>query len=316
MERSTEAARNREGGYAGDMPEEKRGPVREWISDAVDKVRELAAGQPLAPQDRPRVGVALSGGFARGIAHLGVLRVLEGHQIPIHCISGTSVGALIGAAYASGTSLDEMERQSAHTRFSDFGRWTLSRMGLATNQRLEDFLARFTTFRRFEDLKIPLAVAATDLGAGETVYFTKGDLAMAIRASCAYPGLFLPVENAGRTLVDGFVTDPMPHEGARLLGADIVIGVHLATSGLSHRPTSMFEVIGRSFSILQERSEHHWRKRCDILIEPGVSDVMWDEFDKTPQMIAAGMAAAKVAMPQIQAALQSPRRRKAESYSR
>jgi len=305
----------RERGYAGCMPEEKRGPVREWISDAVEKVRELAGGQPAEPQDRPRIGVALSGGFARGIAHIGVLRVLEEHKIKVHCLSGTSVGALIGAAYASGTSLDEMERQSAHTRFSDFGRWTLSRMGLATNQRLEDFLARFTTYRRFEDLKIPLAVAATDLGAGETVYFTTGDLALAVRASCAYPGLFLPVENAGRTLVDGFVTDPMPHEGARLLGADIVIGVHLATTGLSHKPTSMFEVIGRSFSILQERSEHYWRKRCDILIEPGVSDVMWDEFDKSPQMIAAGMAAARMALPQIRAAMAAPRRRRVENYA-
>jgi len=140
-------------------------------------------------------------------------------------------------------------------------------------------------------------------------------LALAVRASCAYPGLFLPVESAGRTLVDGFVTDPMPHEGARLLGADIVIGVHLATSGLSHKPTSMFEVIGRSFSILQERSEHHWRKRCDILIEPGVTDVMWDEFDKSPQMIAAGMAAARVALPQIRAAMTAPRRRRTESYA-
>jgi len=297
------------------MPEEKRGPVREWISDAVDKVREFAGAQPGEPEERPRIGVALSGGFARGIAHIGVLRVLEEHKIKVHCLSGTSVGALIGAAYASGTTLDEMERQSAHTRFSDFGRWTLSRMGLATNQRLEDFLARFTTYRRFEDLKIPLAVAATDLGAGETVYFTTGELAPAVRASCAYPGLFLPVESAGRTLVDGFVTDPMPHEGARLLGADIVIGVHLAASGLSHKPTSMFEVIGRSFSILQERSEAHWRKRCDVLIEPGVSDVMWDEFDKSPQLIAAGTAAARVALPQIRAALAAPRRRRTENYS-
>src|ERR1700734_4154637 len=112
-----------------------------WIRKAVSGLGLFAyAGQG----NRPKVGLALGGGFARGIAHIGVLRVLEENQIPIDFISGTSVGALIAATYASGASFEEMERQGAATRFSDFGRWTLSRMGMASNDRLEHFLHKFT----------------------------------------------------------------------------------------------------------------------------------------------------------------------------
>ena len=269
-----------------------------WIGGAVRRLRDFAYPQRPAAR-RPRVGLALSGGFARGIAHIGVLRVLEEHRIPIDCIAGTSVGALIGAAYASGTTLSEMERHASATRFHDFGRWTLSRMGLATNVRIEDFFHRFTITRRFEELKIPLAIVATDLGAGTSVHFTSGDLGLAIRASCAYPGLFLPVEHSGRMLVDGFLTEPVPYQAAQDLGAEIIIGVHLETTGLTRKPSSMFEVIGRAFSIMQVHIEQSWRAACAVVIQPGVSEIMWDEFDKTPQLIAAGEAATRLALPKI-----------------
>jgi NTE family protein len=291
------------------MPDDNR--VSAWLNSAVGRMRDPSPRGGVRVEPRPLVGLALSGGFARGIAHIGVLRVLEEHHIPVDCISGTSVGALIGAAYASGTSLDDMAMQAGTTRFSDFGRWTLSRMGLASNQRLEEFMTRYTRAKRFEDLKVPLAIAATDLGSGTTVHFTTGDLALAVRASCAYPGLFLPVEHRGRSLVDGFVTSTVPIEGARELGAEVVIAVHLHTGGLAPKPRTMFEVIGRTFSILQESSEVNWRKQCEVLIEPGVSDVMWDEFDKTPQLIAVGEAAARMAIPAIRVAL-TPRRRKGD----
>jgi NTE family protein len=270
-----------------------------WISGAVGKMRR----RDKSVARRPRVGLALSGGFARGIAHIGVLRVLEEHHIPIDFIAGTSVGALIGAGYAAGCSLDEMERHALVTHFGDFGRWTLSRLGLATNLRLEEFFRKFTPAKRFDELKIPLAIAATDLGSGKTIHFTSGDLILAIRASCAYPGLFVPVQYEGRMYVDGFLTEPVPFEAARALGAEIVIGVHLETTGLTNKPSSMFEIIGRAFSIMQSHIEDGWRTGCDVLIQPGVSDVMWDEFAKTPQMIAAGVAAARIALPQIQEVL-------------
>ncbi|HUK30383.1 MAG TPA: patatin-like phospholipase family protein [Candidatus Acidoferrum sp.] len=253
----------------------------------------------------PRVGLALSGGFARGIAHIGVLRVLKEHNFPIDVIAGTSVGALIGAAFASGTTIDEMERQAKITKFTDFGRWTLSRLGLASNQKLEEFLGRYATAKRFEDLRIPMTIAATDLGAGNTVYFTKGDLGTAVRASCAYPGLFVPVHLNGRILVDGFLTEPVPVEGARRAGADIVIAVNLSSRTVEVQPKSMFEVIGRAFSIVQQTSDFTWRRNADVVIEPQVMQFLWDEFNRTPELIAAGESAARLALPAIRTAIAS-----------
>jgi NTE family protein len=281
------------------------GGMFDWLTGGVGRLRDFAYSEPGQRPPMPRIGVALSGGFARGIAHIGVLRVLEKHHIPVDVIAGTSVGALIGAAYASGTTLDEMEAQSKVTRFTDFGRWTLSRLGLASNQKLEEFFARYSTAKRFEDLRIPMVIVATDLGAGNTVYFTQGDLGTAVRASCAYPGLFVPVNLNNRTLVDGFLTEPVPVEGARRAGAEIVIAVNLSSRVVEVRPKSMFEVIGRAFSIVQQTTEFTWRRDADVVIEPRVMQVLWDEFSRTPELIAAGETAARLALPAIREAITS-----------
>ncbi len=271
-----------------------------WLGKAIRGLRSFAYG---SEGQRPRVGVALGGGFARGIAHIGVLRILEDQEIPIDFIAGTSVGALIAAAYASGTSLDEMARQGNSTRFRDFGRWTLSRMGMASNERLEDFLHRFTTAKNFSQMKIPLAIVATDLLSGESVHFTEGEIGPALRASCAYPGLFLPVEYAGHFLVDGFLTEQVPAPALRAMGAELVISVHLEPGLLDSKPRNTIEVISRSFSIIQTVANQPWRSQTDVLIEPAVQHVLWDEFVKTPQLIAAGEDATHAAMPLIKAAL-------------
>lgn len=276
------------------------GSASKWISRAVSSLRSFAyAGQG----ERPKVGVALGGGFARGIAHIGVLRVLEKHEIPIDFIAGTSVGALIAAAYAGGTSLDEMERHGSETHFRDFGRWTLSRMGMASNERLEDFLHRFTPAQRFDEMKIPLTIVATDIVEGESVYFTKGEIGPALRASCAYPGLFLPVRHRDRVLVDGFLTETVPAPAVRRMGAELVIGVHLEPGLLDAGPRNTIEIISRSFSIIQIAASQPWRSATDILIEPDVHHVLWDEFVKTPQLVKAGEAATRAALPRIRAAL-------------
>lgn len=267
-----------------------------WLGKAIRGLRTFAYG---AEGERPKVGVALGGGFARGIAHIGVLRVLEEHEIPVDFIAGTSVGALIAAGYASGTSLDEMARQGSGTRFRDFGRWTLSRMGMASNDRLEDFLHRFTTANFFHEMKIPLCIVATDLLKGESVHFREGEIGPALRASCAYPGLFLPVEHQGHFLVDGFLTEQVPAPAAREMGADVVISVHLEPGLLDSKPRNTIEVISRSFSIIQTVVSQPWRSSTDVLIEPNVHHVLWDEFVKTPQLIAAGEDAMHAAMPHI-----------------
>ncbi|MGB9461705.1 MAG: patatin-like phospholipase family protein [Candidatus Acidiferrum sp.] len=278
-----------------------------WLQSAKEKLRSLAEPEEIKSKERPRVGLALSGGFARGIAHIGVLRILREAGIPVDMIAGTSVGALIGAAYCAGTPLDEMERIGATTSFADFGRWTPSWLGLATNQRLEKFLAQFTPLKTFEEMSTPLAIAATDISAGVSVYYTRGPVGLPLRASCAYPGLFVPIQYEGRTLVDGFLTAPVPLEGALLLGADIVIAVYLEAGNLE-QPRTFTDVLSRSFTIIQRHTDLTWRQQADVIIEPDVTPFVWDDFTKTPQMVAAGAAAALAALPQIRAAISGEKR--------
>lgn len=279
--------------------------VLRWIGSAVKGIRTFAYREA-RDEGSPIIGVALGGGFARGIAHIGVLRVLEENEIPVDLLTGTSVGALIGAAYASGATLDELERQGILTHFRDFGRWTISRMGMATNERLEGFLRRFTTIRTFEEMKIPFGIVATDLVTGESVCFSKGEVGPPLRASCAYPGLFIPVEHEGRMLVDGFLTEHVPAESLRHMGADIVIAVHLDPGQPDQRPKNTIEVIGRSFSIIQEQTPPRWPRYADVILQPVVKNIHWDDFQKTPELVAAGVAAAKAALPEIRAVLKRP----------
>ncbi|PYT74533.1 MAG: hypothetical protein DMG39_03135 [Acidobacteria bacterium] len=290
------------------MAEEEKtsGPLA-WLRTAKDKIRAFAYGNETQRAERPRVGLALAGGFARGIAHIGVLRVLREAGIPIDCVAGTSVGALIGAAYCGGAALEEMEKIGSVTTFADFGRWTPSWLGLATNQRMEKFLVRFTPAKRFEELQTPLAIATTDIIDGVSVYYTHGEIVPPLRASCAYPGLFVPIQYENRTLVDGFLTAPVPIEGVLLLGADIVVAVYLESGNLG-QPRTLTDILSRSFNIMHRHSDLAWRTQADIIIEPDVKQFVWDDFTKTPDMVAAGEVAALHALPQIRAALRGEKR--------
>ena len=127
----------------------------------------------------------------------------------------------------------------------------------------------------------------------------------ALRASCAYPGLFIPIEYRGRTLVDGFLTEAVPAVAAQKMGAELIISVHLEPGLLDAKPRNTIEVISRSFSIIQVGSMQAWRNATDVLIEPDVHRVLWDEFVKTPDLVAAGQLAADVAMPRIKALIES-----------
>jgi len=278
-----------------------------WFRSAKDKFRAFAYGEQKEPRERPRVGLALAGGFARGIAHLGVLRVLREAEIPIDCVAGTSVGALIAIGYCAGASLEDMVNVGQATSFTDFGRWTPSWLGLATNQRMEKYLARFTPAKTFEELRTPLAIATTDINAGVSVYYSHGPMAPPLRASCAYPGLFVPIQFEGRTLVDGFLTAPVPVEGALLLGADVVIAVYLE-AGTVEQPRTFTDVLSRAFNIVQKHTDLTWRTQADVIIEPDVKSFVWDDFSRTPEMVAAGEAAALAALPQIRAVLRGEKR--------
>ena len=184
-------------------------------------------------RQRPTIGLALSGGAARGIAHIGVLRALSENNIPIDCIAGTSAGSIVGGAWAAGLSLERTEAIGRSLRWRDVGRVTMSRLGVQSNERLEQFLRAQLPVTRFEDLKIPFAAVATDLHSGKAVVMRDhGDVPFAIRASCAIPGWYVPVtDSRGRQLVDGGLVAVIPSSVARSLGADIVIAVDVNAEG-------------------------------------------------------------------------------------
>ena len=261
---------------------------------------------PESASNTPGIGIALGGGFARGIAHIGVLKVLEEEKIPISFIAGTSVGALIGAAYCSGVTLAELEVIARRVRFKTFARWTLSRHGFATNQRMIGFLNSVLKVRSFEELRIPLAVTATDLSTGEGVVFHSGPLVEPVRASCAYPGMFLPVNIRGRWLVDGMLAHAVPTRPLVEMGAKRVLAVHLKgrwTSGSS--PRHLFDVIGQCFAIAQDMCSSHWKEAADLIIEPDVNGFEYDAFVHTTALIQAGETATRQAIPALKKWMES-----------
>jgi NTE family protein len=270
--------------------------------------RELSGKS--APPAAPRVlslGLALGGGFARGIAHIGVLKVLEEEGIPVRVVTGTSVGALIGAAYCSGLSIAELEEVARKVRFTTFARWTLSRYGFASNDRMVSFLTRTLKAKTFEELRIPLGVTATDFNNGEGVVFHSGSIIDPVRASCAYPGMFLPVEIRGRYLVDGMLSHPVPTRPLREMGADRVLAVHLkGTWANGGAPRHLFDVIGQSFAIAQDAMSSLWREAADLVIEPNVAGFGYDDFQRADALIRAGEAAMRNALPEVRKWFETP----------
>jgi NTE family protein len=281
-----------------------------WLRRAVDRVREFAyTERPTAGGTvRPRIGFALGGGFARGIAHLGVLNFLAEQGIPIDYIVGTSAGAVAGLAYSTGLPFEIVARKAGELRFANFGQWKFSWLGLASNKRLESYPKHFLGVTNFEELKIPLSIAATDLHTGELVWFNRGPIGPPLRASCAYPGLFQPVEYDGKVLIDGFVAATVPVEAALQMGADMVIAVLLEAEEY-RKPANFTDVLGRSFAIIQRHADVAWRSKAHVLITPVVHEFAWDDFSRAPEIIEAGRQAATDSLPKIMAAIEAASKR-------
>lgn len=249
----------------------------------------------------PRIGLALGGGFARGIAHAGILRVFERHGIPLHCITGVSAGAIVAAAAASGAGADVIAEAGCAMRFRTVARWSLSRTGFVGSERMKAFLQGLLKAHRFEEMRVPLGVVATDLCTGEPVAFhDTGDVFVPIRASCSYPGLFQPVRLNDRVLVDGAMSVEIPAQLARHLGATHVVSVHLPPAPRLRPPSDVFQVVRRCFQIMQRRSEDAWRMASDLVITPDLRDIEWDGFTRGREMVTAGEAAALAALPVLQ----------------
>jgi len=273
-----------------------------WLQRTGNWLRSGLTRKP----DSLRIGLALGGGFARGIAHIGVLRILEKNNIPISAIAGVSSGAIVAAAIASGATADEIEKVALSMKFRDIAKWTLNLRGLAGNDRMITFMARLLKANRFEDLKIPLAIVATDLVRGRPVTFHgKGDVIFPIRASCAYPGLFLPLRYEGRLLVDGFVSMEVPAEPLSQLGANYVISVAIPNNDGIEDYGNMFSVVSRCFQVMSARTEHSWRRFSNLVIAPAVGNMTWDSFASAKKLIELGEQAAQAAIPTILQRLRS-----------
>lgn len=275
--------------------------MREQQNSAQQKMSSGTA----KPSQRPGLGLALGGGFARGFAHLGVLKVFQKYDIKVSHIAGSSVGSILGAAFASGAPLERIIEACRTLRFRDIARWRVSRLGLASNHRLAALMDRVFGSRQFDDLKIPLAVVATDLATGEPVVFTQGNLVDAIRASCAFPGLFEPVQIGTRCLADGGLVAPVPTHAARFIGSQLVVGVSVGMQD-GHRgaPTNIFQVVSRAVSAAQKHQLEVWERHADLVLRPDVQFLAWDDFARADEAIEAGAAAALRALPRIETLLE------------
>ncbi|NYE56799.1 patatin-like phospholipase family protein [Carboxydothermus ferrireducens] len=283
---------------------------------------------------RPRIGIALGSGGARGYAHIGVLKALQEANIPIDFIAGTSMGAVVGAAYAAGYRIEELEDMALKMRW----RWifnlfdpTLPRQGIIAGNKVEKYFEMLTQGKEFSQLRKPLTVVATDIVSGEEVRLNEGLVAKALRASIAIPGVFSPVKIDERILVDGSVTTPVPVRAAKEAGADIVIAIDVSsnvdqTSTLVHTwkriknmpsqkvvhyiKNSRFEIINvldNTLELCAQPKEVSLNSGLHgkhyYLLKPEVGNIKWYEFHRAGECIRAGEIAGKKVTEKIKIAL-------------
>ncbi|MGB9723083.1 MAG: patatin-like phospholipase family protein [Chloroflexia bacterium] len=254
---------------------------------------------------RRRVGLALSGGGGRGIAHIGVFSVLMEAGIIPDCVAGTSAGAAAGVLFCRGWSPEQMLRLVRGLSLLDLGRPRLRRLGLLDGTRFEELIRELVGDLTFADLSIPLAVVACDLLTGERVVLRQGALAPAVRASCSIPGIFTPVEMEGRLLVDGGLVDHLPVSVVREMGADYVIAVDVHPPlPPGRRPRNLFEVVIASYQIMT-RNNTGPDGRPDCLIRPDTARFDWLRFGSQAEaLFRAGRRAAQEALPGLLADLE------------
>jgi NTE family protein len=252
-----------------------------------------------------KIGLALSGGAARGFAHVGVLKVLQEHGIPVDMIAGSSAGSIVAGAFAAGMTPDEIAEMGRKIKWMKISGPSFSPRGLLSNARLETFITKNFPVLKFEDLPVPFGAVACDIETGDEVVLTgEGDLAPAIRASCAIPGVFTPVENAaGRTLVDGGVVAPVPTRAVREMGAEIVIAVDVLAGGGTNlgKPKTLLGVIFQSAMMLIRTASKLQDYHADVTILPKVSHIRIDDLSKMDELIAAGEEAAREKVEEIKA---------------
>jgi len=279
----------------------------------------------------PRIGLALGGGGARGLAHLSVLRVLEENDIPIAAIAGTSIGAIIGASYALEPKIDKVQKEiqeflhspkfmesgfdlfkkrtAAENFFGQVATYVKerivinlahSRLSLVGAWRVTRAVDELLGGRSFQNCQIPFCCVATDLRSGEEVVFRDGEMSKAVQASMSIPGFLPPVEHNGHLLVDGAVLSPVPVTPCRALGVDVVIAVDVGQRlDQDGELDSVIDIVFRASTITARQYSEMLLREADVVIRPEVGDIHWSEFSKMPLALTAGERAAKKALPEI-----------------
>jgi len=247
-----------------------------------------------------KIGLALSGGAARGIAHIGALKALREAQISIDMIAGASSGALIGTLYASGLNIETIEKVALGLKWREFADFTLPKMGLISGKGIEEFVSEHTGVSDFKELKIPLAIITTDLISEREVVFREGLLARIVQASCSIPGVYTPVKYEDMLLVDGGVVNILPTDVLRRMGADFVIGVDVNTKAtISSEPKNVFQVIIQAWDVISRQGAERARKDADLIIYPEIGDISKVDLKRARELLQAGYQATKKVIPQL-----------------
>ena len=262
---------------------------------------------------RPRIALALGGGGALGIAHVGVLKVLREYGIRPDFVAGTSVGAIAGALYCGGVPVEEIARQSLELSWRKLRKRVFPAFALYSNEPMIEYLESMLPVRSFAELTTPLRVLATDLCTAQMVVIEadprpphselwgpeesvsiNADLVGAIRASCAVPVAFKPVELAGRLLVDGGLVCNVPAAPARAMGADVVIAVDLASrTTIERKPTNILQYIIQASAIRTSWAIRNRRIYADVVLQPDLTAFRWDSFKDSAEVLKRGEVIAR-----------------------
>jgi NTE family protein len=252
---------------------------------------------------RKTIGLALSGGGARGFAHVGVLKALTDAQIEIDFVAGTSAGAFVGGAFAAGMTANEIMAAGKGFNWFRIAGLSYSPRGLLSNAKIRDFFAKHFPHGKFEGLKLPFAAVACELGSGDEVILSgEGDIATAIRASCAIPGVFAPVDDGnGRLLIDGGVVSPVPINAIRQFGPDIVIAVDLMACGATFwgKPRTLLGTLFQSAMLLLRSASRNQHYAADVVIVPEIAHIRPDQMSKREELYELGKTAAEEKIEEI-----------------
>ncbi|HEY4957549.1 MAG TPA: patatin-like phospholipase family protein [Caldimonas sp.] len=247
-----------------------------------------AAPQVVAPPRRPRVGLALGGGAARGFAHIGVIQALEENGLMPDLVVGTSVGSLVAALFASGKGGRELAAIADAMDETAFADWSYPGRGLIRGEALARFVRDKTNHRDIEQMRIPLGIAATDLDSGEGVLFRRGDTGTAVRASSAVPAVFQPVKIGMREYVDGGLSAPIPVHHARQMGAEFVIAVDISAHPEGNATGDAARMLLQTFAIMGKSLKGYELRDADVVLEPSLAGVSGADFTTRRQSIKAG----------------------------